>query len=63
MMICGWRCFDTLRPMEALQVWDFDWTLVEENSDTWVLQQLGATATFERLLAQVRLRPFLEMLR
>ena len=38
----------------ALQVWDFDWSLVEENSDTWVLQQLDATPAFERLRAQVR---------
>ena len=35
------------------QVWDFDWSLVEENSDTWVLQRLGATAAYERLRAQV----------
>ena len=33
-------------------VLDFDWSLVEENSDTWVLQQLGAAHIFQRLLAQ-----------
>ncbi|EIE23797.1 hypothetical protein COCSUDRAFT_41939 [Coccomyxa subellipsoidea C-169] len=32
-------------------VFDFDWSLVEENSDTWVLDQLGATAIFKRLKA------------
>ena len=37
----------------AAQVWDFDWSLVEENSDTWVLQSLSATAAFERLRVQV----------
>ena len=26
----------------TLLVFDFDWSLAEENSDTWVLQQLGA---------------------
>ncbi|CAN0088563.1 unnamed protein product, partial [Hapterophycus canaliculatus] len=25
----------------VLVVWDFDWSLVNENSDTWVIQQLG----------------------
>ena len=28
---------------------DFDWSLVEENSDTWVLDQLGATPLFCKL--------------
>jgi hypothetical protein len=32
-----------------LVVCDFDWSLVEENSDTWVLSELGATALFESL--------------
>lgn len=32
-------------------VFDFDWSLVEENSDTWVLDQLGATDIFKRLIA------------
>ena len=31
---------------------DFDWSLVEENSDTWVLHKLGASHIFERLLSQ-----------
>lgn len=30
-------------------MWDFDWTLVEDNSDTWVVQRLGAKADFLRL--------------
>ena len=34
-----------------LYVCDFDWSLVEENSDTWVLGKLGATAIFQRLKA------------
>eukprot|EP00904_Undaria_pinnatifida_P013007 jgi/Undpi1/8837/HiC_scaffold_25.g11299.m1 len=25
----------------VLVVWDFDWSLVNENSDTWVVKQLG----------------------
>ena len=42
--------------MEAAQprmlvVFDFDWSLVEENSDTWVLDQLEAIAIFKRLKA------------
>ena len=32
-------------------VFDFDWSLVEENSDTWVLDQLGATEIFKQLKA------------
>ena len=51
-----------------LYVFDFDWSLVEENSDTWVLDKLGATAIFRRLKATgsslsggVRLcRPFMD---
>lgn len=37
----------------VLVVWDFDWTLVEENSDTWVVHKLGAGDAFNRLKAQV----------
>jgi hypothetical protein len=32
-----------------LYVFDFDWSLVEENSDMWVLDQLGASEVFRRL--------------
>lgn len=39
---------------KVLVVLDFDWSLVEENSDTWVLQQLGASDIFEQLLAEGR---------
>ncbi|CAL5221062.1 g3185 [Coccomyxa viridis] len=39
-------------PREKLVVLDFDWSLVEENSDTWVLHQLGASHIFEGLLSQ-----------
>ena len=38
----------------VLVVWDFDWSLVEENSDTWVVHKLGADDVFNRLKAQVR---------
>ncbi|KAI7843559.1 hypothetical protein COHA_002801 [Chlorella ohadii] len=31
----------------TLLCWDFDWSLIEENSDTWVLQQLGAEAFYK----------------
>lgn len=34
----------------VLVVFDFDWSLVEENSDTWVLQHLGAWDHFCRCL-------------
>ena len=37
---------------EGLVVFDFDWSLVEENSDTWVLQKLGALNIFKRLQSQ-----------
>jgi hypothetical protein len=39
---------------KVLVVLDFDWSLLEENSDTWVLQQLGATDIFKQLLAEGR---------
>ena len=32
----------------TLVVFDFDWSLVEENSDTWVLDQLGAASHFQQ---------------
>ena len=32
-------------------MFDFDWSLVEENSDTWVLDKLGATPIFSKLRA------------
>ena len=34
---------------QLLYVFDFDWSLVEENSDTWVLDQLEANEVFRRL--------------
>ena len=34
------------QPLAAV-VWDFDWSLVNENSDTWIFQQLGSPATNE----------------
>ncbi|KAK9905585.1 hypothetical protein WJX75_002525 [Coccomyxa subellipsoidea] len=37
----------------TMVVFDFDWSLVEENSDTWVLDQLGATEIFKQLKATV----------
>ena len=37
---------------DVLVVLDFDWSLVEENSDTWVLHELGASHIFDRLLSQ-----------
>lgn len=36
-------------PTRALAVWDFDWTMVEDNSDTWVVERLGAKPDFLRL--------------
>jgi Putative Phosphatase len=33
----------------VLAVWDYDWTLVEDNSDTWVVERLGAKPDFLRL--------------
>ncbi len=34
-----------------LIVWDFDWSLIEENSDTFVIQQIGAHDIFTRCLS------------
>ena len=39
------------RQARTMVVFDFDWSLVEENSDTWVLEQLGAIDIFKRLKA------------
>jgi len=33
----------------ALVVWDYDWTMLEANSDTWVVERLGAKPAFLRL--------------
>lgn len=33
--------------MKTLLAWDFDWTLVNENSDPWVVKQLGAIDLFQ----------------
>ena len=42
---------------EKLIVFDFDWSLVEENSDTWVLQKFGALDIFKRLQSQGKAPP------
>ncbi|KAK9837474.1 hypothetical protein WJX81_005006 [Elliptochloris bilobata] len=39
-------------PQRILFACDFDWSLVEENSDTFVLREVGAWPAFERLQAQ-----------
>ena len=31
--------------MECLVVWDFDWSLVNENSDTWVIERLDSSGS------------------
>lgn len=33
-----------LPPLETV-VWDFDWSLINENSDTWIFEQLGQKQT------------------
>lgn len=33
---------------DTLVCWDMDWSLVEENSDTFVLQELGADALYKQ---------------
>ena len=50
-MCCSSNTTDRHHACTHMQVWDFDWSLVEENSDTWVLQRLGGAARFERLHA------------
>ena len=35
--------------MSVLTVWDFDWSMVEDNSDTWVIDRLGARPAFDAL--------------
>lgn len=32
----------------TLLAWDFDWSLIEENSDTWVIGQLGADEIYRK---------------
>lgn len=32
-----------------LVVWDFDWSMVNENSDTWVIDRIGARHVFDSL--------------
>lgn len=32
-----------------LTVWDFDWSMVDDNSDTWVIDKLGARPSFDTL--------------
>lgn len=38
--------------MATLVIFDFDWSLVEENSDTWVIQQIGADQIYRKLREQ-----------
>lgn len=35
--------------MRTLCIWDFDWSMVEENSDTWVIDQIGAHDIYTHL--------------
>ena len=35
-------------PPPLLVVWDFDWSLINENSDTWVVEQLDPSRTIWR---------------
>ncbi len=37
------------RQVSVLTVWDFDWSMVEDNSDTWVIERLGARPAFDAL--------------
>ena len=46
---CKIHCADHL---STLVVCDFDWTLIEANSDTLVVDALGASTIFETLQAQ-----------
>ena len=39
--------------MKTLFAWDFDWTLVNENSDPWVITKLGADDIFEESIQPI----------
>ena len=39
----------------TLLVLDFDWSMIEENSDTFVVRELGAWQAFQRCLIAVYL--------
>ena len=47
--------------MSVLTVWDFDWSMVEDNSDTWVIDRLGARPAFDALKEVTALHPDLAM--
>lgn len=47
--------------MSVLTVWDFDWSMVEDNSDTWVIDRLGARPAFDALKEVAALHPDLAM--
>lgn len=37
--------------METLIVFDFDWSLIDCNSDTWVVEKLGAMESMKALMS------------
>lgn len=45
----------------TLLVLDFDWSMVEENSDTFVVHELGAWEAFQRYMSSLSVCPFLTM--
>lgn len=45
-----------------LVVWDFDWSLINENSDTWVLEQLLGPSKSEQLITQHRNRGWTQLM-
>ena len=38
-------------PLQTLLVLDFDWSMIEENSDTFVVRELGGWDSFQRYAA------------
>ena len=43
-------CSETC-PLQTLLVLDFDWSMIEENSDTFVVRELGGWDSFQRYSA------------
>jgi pyridoxal phosphate phosphatase PHOSPHO2 len=42
----------TTSTAKTLVVWDFDWTLINENSDTWLIKQLGGTEEYQHVMSR-----------
>jgi pyridoxal phosphate phosphatase PHOSPHO2 len=41
-------------PSKTLIIWDFDWTLINENSDTWLIKQLGGDEEYKHMKSKMK---------